>query len=131
MSPFQAARAYSQVGVETGVGAADARRLLIMLYDGVLACLREARGHMQRGEVPAKCAALSKAVRIIQEGLLASLDRDSGGEIGASLAELYEYIVRRIALGNARNDPALIDEAARLLGELRGAWAALAERKAA
>ena len=45
--------------------------------------------------------------------------------------DLYDYIERRLLLANLRDDVTLIDEAARLLGELRGAWATLAERAGA
>jgi flagellar protein FliS len=130
-----AAQAYARVAVETGVGSADPRRLLVMLYDGVLKCLAQAKGHMQRRDAAAKGAALGQALKILGEGLIASLDEANGGPIAAQLRGLYDYIEQRIVLANLRNDPKLIDEAAKLLIELRGAWQALvdgdAQRKAA
>jgi flagellar protein FliS len=122
MNALAAARAYARVGVETAVEGADPRRLVLMLYDGALAALREARGHMGRRDTAAKVRAVSKALRIVDEGLAASLDESAGGDIARQLKDLYDYIGRRLALANARNDPALIDEAERLLGELREAW---------
>ncbi len=134
-NPFQntqrAALAYAQVGVETGVASADAHRLVLMLYDGALKCLAEARGQMARRDIAAKGASLSRALRIIDEGLTASLDETAGGELAGQLKELYVYMGRRIMLANLRNDPALLDEVARLLGELRQAWEAIGARAAA
>ncbi len=125
MNHAGAAQAYARVGVETGVEGSDPRRLVIMLYDGVLACISEARGHLGRGDAPAKGIAIGRALRILQEGLAASLDQDSGGDIAKQLADLYDYIARRLLIANLRNDAGSLDEAARLLAELRGAWQAV------
>jgi flagellar protein FliS len=127
MNLTSAARAYARVGVETGVEGADALRLVVMLYDGALAAIHEARGHFARRDVVAKSLAVGRALRIVQEGLVASLERDRGGGIAGQLADLYDYISRRLALANSRNDVALLDECARLLTELRDAWRGLAE----
>ena len=124
MNRFGAAQAYARVGIETGVEGSDPRRLVVMLYDGALASLREARAHMARRDHAAKGRALARTLRIIDEGLVASLDPSAGGEIAQHLRDLYDYIVQRLTLANLRNDAALIDEADRLLSELRGAWAA-------
>jgi flagellar protein FliS len=124
MNRSSAALAYARVGVETGVEGSDPRRLIVMLYDGALASLREARAHMVRRDTAAKGRALARALRIIDEGLVASLDSNAGGDIARQLRDLYGYISQRLTLANVRNDPALIDEADRLLSELRGAWAA-------
>jgi len=120
-----AAQAYARVGMETGVASADPHRLVMMLYDGVLRCIAEARGHMQRGEVSAKGRMLSRAIQILEEGLILSLDEATGGDLARQLQGLYAYMVKRIVLANARNDAALLDEVVRLLGELRQAWEAI------
>ena len=125
-SPQRAAQTYARVGVETGVGSADPHRLVLMLYEGVLRCLAEGRGHMQRGDIPAKARLLSRALQILEEGLIASLDEKAGGELARQLKDLYAYLGRRIVLANSRNDPALLDEVVRLLGELNEAWSAIA-----
>ena|SRR6185369_15976245 len=122
-----AAQAYARVALETGVGSSDPRRLLVMLYDGVLKCLAQARGHMQRRETAAKGAALGQALKILGEGLIASLDEQNGGPIARQLRDLYDYIEQRIVLANLRNDAQLLDEAVALLTELRGAWQTLAD----
>jgi flagellar protein FliS len=123
-----AAQAYARVALETGVASSDPRRLLVMLYDGVLKCLAQARGHMQRRDAAAKGAALGQALKILGEGLIASLDEENGGPIARQLRDLYDYIEQRIVLANLRNDARLLDEAVALLTELRAAWQTLAER---
>src|SRR5262245_38983482 len=113
--------AYARVAVESGVAVADPHRLVAMLFDGAIAALARARVAMLQKEHAVKGAACSKAIDIVELGLAASLDPHAGGEIAEQLRALYEYIARRIVMGNARNDPAALDEAIRLLDELRGA----------
>jgi flagellar protein FliS len=122
---------YAQVGVETGVAAADPHKLILMLFDGTHAALLAARLAITRGEVTAKGAAISKAIAIIDGGLKASLDVKAGGVLAERLAHLYDYMLNRLLAANLHNDVALIDEVSRLLGELRGAWAQIGQRSAA
>lgn len=120
------ARVYRTIGVDSGVGAADPHRMVLMLYDGALEAMRQATGHLAAGRVAEKGQALGKAVRIVEEGLKASLDRGSGGALAQQLASLYDYAVLRLLQANLRNDRDALDEVARLLGDLRDAWATIA-----
>lgn len=127
-SARKAVDVYAQVGVETGVAAADPHKLILMLFDGTHAALVAARLAMTRGEVTAKVAALSKAIAIIDGGLKASLDVNAGGVLAERLASLYDYMLSRLLAANLRNDVALVDEVTRLLDDLRGAWAQIGQR---
>ena len=120
-----AAQAYAKVGMETGAASADPHQLILMLFEGAIAAVIDGRRHMQAGNVARKCESLSKAVMIMQEGLVASLDPRAGGPLAQNLSALYEYMARRLLLANAKNDPAVLDEVQRLLGELKSAWAAI------
>ena len=121
-----AAKAYAQIGVETGVRAADPVKLVLMLYDGALLAVADASRHMADGRIADKGKAISKAISIIDGGLRASLDTTRGGAIAAQLFELYDYMGRRLLLASLRNDVAGLAEVAQLLRELRGAWTELA-----
>lgn len=129
MGPSSAAKAYAQIGVETGVHAADPVRLVLMLYDGALAAIADADRHMAAGSIADKGQAISRAIAIIDGGLRVSLDTSRGGVIAAQLHELYEYMGRRLLLASLRNDPAGLAEVAQLLRELRSAWTELAAGK--
>jgi flagellar protein FliS len=124
-TPQYAADAYAKVGIETSIAGADPQRLILMLFEGAEAAVAEARRHMEIGNIARKGESVSKAIRIIQEGLVASLDPNAGGPLAQNLSALYEYMARRLLLANAKNRPEILDEVHRLLGELKGAWAAL------
>lgn len=115
--------AYAKVGLETGVEAADPHKLVLMLYDGALLALTDARVHMINNQTAAKGQSLSKAILIIDSGLKASLDLKAGGEIGSRLGALYEYMCDRLLRANLHNRVEIIDEISKLLGELRDTWA--------
>jgi flagellar protein FliS len=119
----RAINAYANVGLETGVEAADPHKLVLMLYDGALYALNDARTHMNNHAIAAKGQALSKAIQIIGCGLKESLDMKAGGELGARLGALYDYMCDRLLRANLHNRVEIIDEVSKLLGELREAWA--------
>ena len=122
MRQLRAAKAYSQIGVETGVAAASPHSLILMLYDGAQQAIAEARGHMAAGRIPERGTAMTRAIAIIDEGLKGCLDA-GGGELASQLSQLYDYMCRRLLLASLKNDASGLDEVTRLLGELRGAWA--------
>lgn len=114
--------AYNSVGVETGVTTADPQKLILMLFDGALLAVSTARVCMERGDIPAKGAAISKAIEIVANGLKVSLDYEAGGELAQRLGALYDYMTARLLHANLRNDRGALEEVGRLLGELKGAW---------
>jgi flagellar protein FliS len=130
-SPYQALKAYSQVGVESGVAAADPHKLILMLFEGASVAIANAKRHMQAKEVKQKCEAISKASLIIDGGLKASLDLNVGGELARNLADLYDYMEQRLIIANLKNDISILDEVAKLLSELHQAWEAIGKTSAA
>jgi flagellar protein FliS len=125
MSTYSKTKAYADIGIESSVVAADPHKLIAMLFQGALLAIASAKNAMLRKDIPAKGAAISKAVLIIGEGLQASLDKNVGGELAQSLDQLYGYMMSRLVLANLHNDPAILDEIARLLGEIKDAWDAI------
>lgn len=124
-APHAGAGAYRQVGVLTGVSAATPHQLVLMLFDGFDEALAQALGALREGAVEAKCRAIGRAARIVDEGLRASLDLNAGGKLAADLRELYAYVSLRLVRANLDNDASGIDECRRLMQPLREAWASI------
>lgn len=118
---------YQQVGVETRLTSASPHQLVAMLFDGYMEAVAQARGAMRDGQIGAKGAAISRAVRIIEEGLRASLDRNAGGSLARDLDELYGYLTWRLTMANLRNDDASLVQCQRLVEPLREAWTAIGD----
>jgi flagellar secretion chaperone FliS len=120
------AASYAQVSVDIAAETADPHRLILMLFEGARVAISMARLHMERNEIPEKGAAVSRAIDIISNGLLASLNVELGGELAERLATLYDYICQRLLWANLNNNVAALDEANKLLGELQSAWTMIA-----
>jgi flagellar secretion chaperone FliS len=119
--------AYQSASVHGGVAAADPHRLVLMLMDGALERIVAARGVIENGMPEARGRLLHRAVAIIDE-LRASLNTADGGELAANMAELYEYSSRQLLRANLEGRTAPLDEVAKLLREIRGAWIQIAPR---
>lgn len=117
----RAVSAYRNLQIESSVAQATPHGLIAMLYDGVIGAIRQGEASMSAGDMAAKGQSLTRAIRILDEGLKASLD-PAGGEITENLELLYDYSARRLLLASARNDPAILGEVGALLETLRDAW---------
>ncbi|TCL28061.1 flagellar protein FliS [Azotobacter chroococcum] len=102
--------------------SASPHQLIVMLFDGAQAAIRTARLHMQAGNVAEKGKAISKAIDIVNRGLLAALDHERGGELAGRLEQLYDYVARLLLRANLHNDERSLDEAASLLEQIGSAW---------
>jgi flagellar protein FliS len=120
------ADAYRRMNVETR----SPLELVVMLYDGVLRHLGEARSAIERRDVPARAEAVSRALAILAE-LQGTLNISEGGAIAADLDRLYGYIIGRMLDVTAKQDIAAIDEIRKLMTPLRESWAQIAQQGAA
>lgn len=110
---------------ESAVLTAPPERLVVMLYDGARRFLFQAATAMRDGDVPTAHERLRRAEKIV-EHLLATLDM-SQGEIAERLEAIYVFCLEQLSEGRMKQDAARLDDVSRLLGELREAWAQLAD----
>ncbi len=128
LAASRGAAAYSAVGVETGVSTADPHKLILMLFEGAILQIGTAAIALENKDVPAKGAAISKAIEIILNGLKVSLDYEAGGELAERLGALYDYMTQRLFYANLHNSRPAMDEVTKLLTELKGAWEAIGNK---
>ena len=106
---MRSANSYRNVGLETSVSMADPHQLVSMLFDALLQSLAAAKWSILSGVIPAKGRAISRAVRILEEGLKAGLDEERGGELAANLRGLYDFCIFKITDANLKNNAAFVD----------------------
>jgi flagellar protein FliS len=107
--------------VENEVLQADPVSLVRMLYHGAIAAAGKAREFVRQRDIRGRSAQITKATEIINE-LSLSLDRQKGGELAGNLAELYDYMQRRLQEANFRQIEEPIAEVENLLSTLLEAW---------
>lgn len=103
--------------------------LVRALYRGAIQAVRQARTCLANGQIRGRSAAITKACSIVQE-LAISLDREVGGAVAESLAELYVYIHKRLGDANIEQSDVPLAEAEKLLTTLLEAWSQLEEPQA-
>lgn len=125
MNPMRALRAYQKVGSHAQTSEASPHRLVQMLMQGGLDRISQAKGAMDRRDVAGKGIMIGKAIDIIG-GLREGLDLENQMATVARLDNLYDYMMKRLALANARNDAKMLDEVTELLQTVKEGWDAIA-----
>lgn len=111
------AQQYTQVQTTT-VGP---EQVLLLLYEGAVRFLGQARENLDAGRIGPGKTALSKAVAIIAE-LQNSLDPEAGWDGAQDLAHLYGHMILELTQANLRGELHRIDAVRDLLSGLYGAW---------
>lgn len=105
----------------------SASRLVVMLYDEIIAALKEAIEAIADGDIARRFEAVKVATALLGE-LAYALDETVGGDVAKNLGGLYTFILRHLPLVNTQNDPKPAADALKLLLPLREAWAELDRR---
>ena len=119
---MRSANAYRAVSVETAVAGADPHQLVCLLYQALTQSLGAAKLSLQAGDIAGKGKAISRAVRLIEEGLKAGLDDTKGGELAINLRGLYDYCIIVLSEANLRNDIHKVEEVIQLIQPVAQAW---------
>lgn len=106
---------YQNNSVNTASGA----ELTMMLYNGCIKFIKQAKKNMLDKNFEAKNVNIQKAQNIIQE-LMLTLDQKI--EVSKQILPLYEFMLYQLKEGNIKNDVTLLDEALSFAVEFRDTW---------
>lgn len=112
---------------EMEIKTATPEMVIVKLYEGALRFIRTAESCQEKGDIPGRAAAISRALAIVNE-LQHSLDLEKGGGIAANLDSLYFYVTDRLLEANVRGSVEAMKEASGILLTLNEAWSDLAHR---
>lgn len=96
-------------------------QILIMLYDGAIRFVRQAKQAIVDGRAGDKATAISKTVAIVTE-FSNTLDYEVGGEIANDLGRLYNFLIQELSAVNARSDAKRLEPVEKILLDLREAF---------
>ena len=114
---IQANQAYGGAQIST----APQKKLILMLYDGVIQNLKTAEAALEVKNLQTAHQKILKGQRIVEE-LMVTLNFNEGGNIAKDLYRLYEYFHWSLVQANIKKDPVQIAEVRQYLEELRGSW---------
>jgi flagellar protein FliS len=110
--------AYRRVNAETR----SPLELVVMLYDGAIRFVGDAKEAADRNDIAARTRAVSRALAIVTE-LQNTLRLEEGGDVARELDRLYSYMTARLLDSNVKRDRKALDEVHRLLSTVRDGWA--------
>lgn len=119
------ANVYSDTHNHTAIMDASPHRQIALLYKTALDRISQAKGAMEKGDLALKAKCIGKTVDIL-DALQGWLDMEQGGDIARNLDALYDYMIRTMHDANINNDVDKLNEVARLLGEVKSGWDAIA-----
>jgi flagellar protein FliS len=127
MSYQEAYSSYHSANLDAQTSRASPIELVLLLTDGLLDELARARAHIVAKRYEQRANSINKCVDIIN-GLSSSLDLDSGGQVVANLANLYDFCATQLHGAGVKQDPAMIDEVVKILTTIRQGWAGVQAR---
>ena len=107
--------------ISTQVSTADRLQLVVMLYDGAITFLKQAKEKMAAQDAAGKGLFIGKALDIIAE-LNASLNFQEGKEVAANLFHLYNFMTAHLTRANLNWDTVALEDVVKMLSSLRDAW---------
>ncbi len=93
--------------------------LTLMLYNGCLKFIQQAKIALENGNIQEKNESIQKAQAIITELMLTL---DASYPVSENMLVLYEFANSRLIDGNIKNDGALFVEASEIITEFRDTW---------
>lgn len=114
--------------MQTHVTTTSPGHLVVMLYDGAITFLEQAKIEIENKRIAQKGILISQALDIIAE-LDGSLNAEKGGEIATNLHRLYAYCNSRLLMANLKMDIAPIDEVIKILSSFRSAFEEISRKQ--
>jgi len=111
---------------ENAVTTQTRGRLIVLLYEGAIKFLEQAKAELQAGNYAEKGEFINKALAIINE-LDSCLDVENGGEVATNLRRLYQFSIRHLNEANIHRDTQRIQDVIDCLKDLNEGWKAIAQ----
>ncbi|WP_053365307.1 flagellar export chaperone FliS [Bacillus sp. FJAT-27245] len=110
----------SEIYQRNQVTTARAEELTLMLYNGGIKFLQQAKAAIEKKDVAQAHSHITRVQDIVTE-LMVTLNMDY--EISKTLLPLYEYMKRRLIEANIGKDSEMLTEVEGMFQELRTTWA--------
>lgn len=119
----------ADVYLKNAVMTATPEQLQLMLYDGAIRFVRQAREALLANDLTTSCEKLLRAQRIMLE-LESGLRHDVNPALCSQLVALYRFVYQRLIDANIQRDLPALDESLRILEHQRETWRILLQRVA-
>jgi len=115
-------RTYQNVDRHTSVIAANPMELVLLTYEALIRRLKQAEEAFAMSDVAARGEAVSRALEVIEKGLVGALDMNGGGELAKQLMKQYQLWSIQLLRCNLNADPELLGAVINQVVTVRSAW---------
>ena len=109
---------------ENAISTQTRGRLIVLLYEGAIKFLNQAKRELEAGNYAAKGQFINRALAILNE-LDSCLNTDDGGDVATNLRRLYHFMIRHLGEANVERDPQRIQDVIDCLRDLNEGWKAI------
>jgi len=117
---FKVANAYSNISAETSIKDSSPLELILLVFDKIFDHLIRGKKELILGETGAE--PLTKAVDLLNVGLIASLNKEHGGQIAENLEVVYLWAINKIIEARLNKKPDRIDDVVKVLNPIYDGW---------
>jgi len=116
------AKAYSDISVETSISVKETKplELIVLVFEKIFDHLKIGKKELEKDKSGVEN--FSKAVDLLNLGLIASLDKAKGGQIAENLELIYLYAIQKIIEARLQKKPDRIDEVIKVLNPIYLSW---------
>ena len=116
---------YQQTNAATAVMDASPHQLTQLLLKAAMDKLSVAVGAVERNDIQLRVDSIAKAIDIVIE-LKSTLDLEKGGDVGAELDRLYQFVLDQLLDANLQSDTSKLQAAREIIGTIHEAWIQIA-----
>lgn len=121
----------SQTGGSTylrdAVMTATPEQLQLLLYDGAIRFISQARDAIEAGQIESSFNLLTRAQQIVRE-MESGLRPEVAPQLCAQMAALYGFVFSKLVDANVNRDVQAVDDALKILRHQRETWAIVVEK---
>jgi len=123
----KAIKAYADASVNTSVSMSNSSELIVLVFEKIFDYLKVGKAAIENNQTAIE--EFSKINDLINIGLVASLNREKGGEIAENLEFIYLWTMNKITEARLTKSHEKIDDVMLVLIPIYESWQALSNKK--
>jgi len=123
----KALKAYSDSSANTSVSMSTSNELIVLVFEKILDYLKIGKVALENDKLAIE--EFTKINDLINLGLIASLNREEGGEIAKNLEFIYLWVMSKITEARLTKSHEKIDDVTRVLMPIYESWQLLSKSK--
>lgn len=123
----KAIKAYSDSSINTSVSMSTSAELIVLVFEKIFDYLRVGKVAIENNKLAIE--EFTKINDLINLGLVASLNKEEGGEIAKNLEFIYLWAMNKITEARLTKSHEKIDDVTRVLMPIYESWQSLSKSK--